>query len=50
MDEMSAQELQENDKTLEDVRTAADRSPAATDCGFFRKSCIDAGLPDGESR
>ena len=41
---MSAQEL---DKTLEDVRTAADKSSATSNCGFFRKKGIlypDGGL------
>ncbi len=44
---MSVQELkdlQEKDKSLEksleDVRTAADKSPAVSDCGFFRRRGI----------
>ena len=47
---MSAQELKGKDKTLEDVRAAADKGAATSDFGFFRKRgilYIDAGFPDG---
>ncbi len=38
--EMSTQELKEKEKTLEDVRAAADKGSATSNCSFFRKKGI----------